>query len=278
MQFYKMHGLGNDFIIIQEQVDDARDYSVLAQKLCHRNTGIGADGLLVVLPSRQADIKMRIINNDGSEANMCGNGIRCFARFVWEQKILTKHEFAVETKAGVIYPHLTVLNDKVTEIRVNMGKPFLKRSQIPMIGPDEAVIAETITEEGEKYTITSLLMGVPHTIIFVDKISNQEVLALGPKIEKHRLFPEHTNVNFVEILNDSEIRVRTWERGAGMTLACGTGCCASVVAAVLNKRTKPEVTVHLGLGDLKIEYAQDGFVYMSGPASYICSGEVELDF
>lgn len=278
MQFCKMHGLGNDFIIIREKVDAGRDYEGLAQKLCNRNTGIGADGILVVLPSKNADIQMRIINNDGSEANMCGNGIRCFARYVFEQGILTKDEFTVETKAGIVSPKLTVINNKVEEIKINMGKPLLKRSKIPMVGPDEEVIAEPINLAGKKYGITSLLMGVPHTIIFVDKIIDTEVEIIGPQLEKHSLFPEHTNVNFVEVLNKSEIRVRTWERGAGLTLACGTGCCASVVAAILNNRTKSKVTVHLGLGKLIIEYAPDGTIYMTGPACYVCSGELHPYF
>lgn len=274
VRFCKMHGLGNDFIIFQEQKDSGRDYSLMAQKLCNRNTGIGADGILVVLPSQCADIKMRIINSDGSEANMCGNGVRCFARYVFESGILAKDEFTIETRAGIVSPKLTIVNNNVEDITINMGRPLLNRSQIPMIGPEGMVVSENLDVDGRNYRITSLLMGVPHTVVFVDKIADIDLQTVGPQIEKHPVFPENTNVNFVEVVNDSEIKVKTWERGAGLTLACGTGSCASVVAAFLNKLTSKKVIVHLALGDLTIEYSDDGLVYMSGPADYVFLGEL----
>ena len=272
MQFCKMHGLGNDFILFQEATDEKKDYSALAKKICDRNTGIGADGILVLLPSQRADVQMRIINSDGSEANMCGNGVRCFARYVFERGVIAKTEFSIETRAGIIHPALTVDGQTVTGIRIDMGEPLLNRSAIPMLGEHDRVVAEEIEVDGCDYTITSLLMGVPHTMVFVGQITDKEVKTLGPKLEKHPLFPEGTNVNFVEVLNEREIKVRTWERGAGPTLACGTGACASVMAGILNRRTDKKVTVHLALGDLLVEYAEDGRVYMSGPAEYAFSG------
>ena len=274
MQFCKMHGLGNDFILLQEGVDAKKDYSALAKKLCDRNTGIGADGILVVLPSRSADVQMRIINSDGSEPDMCGNGVRCFAKYVFEHGLVDDNEFAIETHAGIIRPMLTADNRKVTGIRIDMGEPVLNRSAIPMLGEHDHVVAEEIAVDGRTYTITSLLMGVPHTMIFVDQITEQAVKTLGPKLEKHPLFPEGTNVNFVEVINEREIKVRTWERGAGPTLACGTGACASVMAGILNRRTTSKVTVHLALGDLVVEQAANGRVYMSGPAEYVFDGQL----
>lgn len=274
MHFCKMHGLGNDFIIFQEQAGGERDYSGLAQQLCNRHTGIGADGILIVLPSQQADIRMRIINCDGSEADMCGNGVRCFARYVFENGIVAKSEFSIETRAGIVIPRLTIVNGKVENIRINMGKPLLSRRQIPMLGPEGMVVSENLDVVGKDYRITSLLMGVPHTVIFVDKITDIKLETVGPQIEKNAAFPEHTNVNLVEILNRREIKVKTWERGAGLTLACGTGCCAAAVAAYLNHLTGKTVTAHLSLGDLVVEYCDDGVVYMSGPAQYVFSGEL----
>ena len=274
MQFCKMHGLGNDFIIFQGQAGDEREYPAMAQQLCNRKTGIGADGILVVLPSERADVRMKIINCDGSEAGMCGNGVRCFARYVFECGVVAKNEFTIETEAGIVSPQLTIVNKKVENIRINMGKPLLDRSQIPMIGPKGMVVSENLTVGGRGYRITSLLMGVPHTIIFLDKNTGIQPETIGPQIENHPVFPERTNVNFVEVINRTEIKVRTWERGAGLTLACGTGCCASVVAACLNNLTDKKVIAHLPLGELVIEYSDNGLVYMSGPAEYVFFGEV----
>ena len=217
---------------------------------------------------------MRIINSDGSEPDMCGNGVRCFAKYVFEHGLVDDNEFAIETHAGIIRPMLTADNRKVTGIRIDMGEPVLNRSAIPMLGEHDHVVAEEIAVDGRTYTITSLLMGVPHTMIFVDQITEQAVKTLGPKLEKHPLFPEGTNVNFVEVINEREIKVRTWERGAGPTLACGTGACASVMAGILNRRTTSKVTVHLALGDLVVEQAKDGRVYMSGPAEYVFDGQL----
>jgi diaminopimelate epimerase len=275
MKFQKMHGLGNDFILMDEIDPLKYDLSALAIKLCNRHQGIGADGIILILPSEIADVKMRIINSDGSEADMCGNGIRCFAKYVYDKQINTAKSFTIETGAGVMIPELIVEDGKVLFVKVNMGAPKLERSAIPMTGVAGNVINESLQITGKQYKITSLLMGVPHTIVFADHLSEEDLIAIGKQIENHPSFPKRTNVNFVEVINDHEINVRTWERGAGRTLACGTGSCASAVASSLNNKTGKEVTVHLALGDLFIEWI-DGIVYMTGSANHVFSGEIEI--
>jgi diaminopimelate epimerase len=273
MKFQKMHGLGNDFILLDEIDPSKFDLSSLAVSLCDRHQGIGADGIIIILPSEIADVKMRIINSDGSEANMCGNGIRCFAKYVYDNHIKTDKSFSIETGAGVMIPELIVEDEKVLFVKVNMGAPVFERSAIPMSGVAGNVIDEPLQIAGKELKITSLLMGVPHTMVFVNDIRTPDIVMIGREIEKHPFFPEGTNVNFVEVINDREIKVRTWERGAGSTLACGTGSCASVVAAFLNGKTGKEVTVHLTLGDLLIEWIDEN-VFMTGTANHVFEGEV----
>jgi diaminopimelate epimerase len=275
MKFQKMHGLGNDFILMDEIDPKKYDLKALAIKLCDRHQGIGADGIILILPSEIADVKMRIINSDGSEPEMCGNGIRCFAKYVYDNRINTAKSFIIETGAGVMIPELIVENEKVLFVKVNMGAPQLERSEIPMLGAAGKVINETLQVAGKDYKITSLLMGVPHTIVFIESLEEDELISIGKQIEKHPSFPKGTNVNFVEVINDHEISVRTWERGAGRTLACGTGSCASAVASALNGLTGNEVTVHLALGDLLIE-TKDGSIYMTGSANHVFAGEVDI--
>jgi diaminopimelate epimerase len=206
---------------------------------------------------------------------MCGNGIRCFAKYVYDYQINTAKSFTIETGAGIMIPELIIEDNKVLFVKVNMGAPQLERSQIPMTGAAGTVINEPLHIAGMEYKITSMLMGVPHTIVFADHLGEEDLIMIGKLIEKHPLFTQGTNVNFVEVLNDHEINVRTWERGAGRTLACGTGSCASAVASSLNGLTGKEVTVHLALGDLLIEWI-DGIVYMTGSASHVFEGEVEI--
>ena len=275
MEFLKMHGLGNDFILLTDGYDYDDDFSHAAPLLCNRHTGIGADGIILAAPSNQADIRMRIINADGSEAEMCGNGIRCFASYAYDQALVTKKVFTIETLAGIMKASITTgMDGRAWMVRINMGKPFLERSLIPMEGPDGPVIAEPVDVNGRTYTISSLLMGVPHTVTFVDDLAAIDIHVLGPQFENHRLFPRKTNMNFVQVVDDHTIKVRTWERGAGMTLACGTGSCAAVVASYLNGLTGRNVDVQLLLGTLHIEYDENaGFVYMTGPASTVFKGE-----
>lgn len=275
MLFSKMHGLGNDFIVIDARGKEDLDYNSLAKRMCHRHIGVGADGLLLVLDSDIADIRMRIINSDGSEAEMCGNGIRCFAKYVFERGIVKKDKFKVETLAGIIEPELFVNEYGLVEkVKVNMGKPSFKRKDIPMQGePESDAINTSIEVDGKEYKITSLLMGVPHTILFVDDVEKVDIYTLGPKIEKHEIFPRKTNVNFVQVIDKNNIKVRTWERGAGATFACGTGSCASVIASHINGFTERKANVHLYFGTLEIEWQDDGIVFMTGPAEEVFVGE-----
>ena len=275
MEFIKVHGLGNDFILLEQAAYEGRDLAKLAIRLCDRHTGIGADGLLLVAaPGREdADIRMRIINQDGSEAEMCGNGIRCFAGYVFDQGLVSGTEFRVETKAGVMVPHISAEGGRVKDVKIDMGKPALERQAIPMDGSAGTVLAEKLVlEYGSSYAITSMFMGVPHTMVFVDSLGDELVSSVGRRIEKNPVFPQGTNVNFVVIHGRSKIEVRTWERGAGATLACGTGCCASAVAACLNGYTDRNVTVQVQLGSLQIQYAADETVWMSGPAEIVYRG------
>ncbi|MFR1397023.1 MAG: diaminopimelate epimerase [Megasphaera micronuciformis] len=274
MDFVKMHGLGNDFVFIEDKTGQDKDYTVLARAMCNRHTGIGADGLIVIVDSRVADVRMRIINSDGSEAEMCGNGIRCFAKYVYDSGIIEKKQFTVETPAGIMEPEVTVGADNKAElITINMGRPSFNRSEIPMEGTDGRVLNEDLGVDGENWKITSLLMGVPHTVTYVDDVDSVDIEKIGPLFEKHEAFPKHTNINFAQQMDDRTVKVRTWERGAGATLACGTGSCSVAVASFLNGRTGREVDIQLPLGTLHIEYREeDGNVYMTGPAAVSFTG------
>ena len=274
MDFVKMHGLGNDFVFIEDKTGQDKDYTVLARAMCNRHTGIGADGLIVIVDSRVADVRMRIINSDGSEAEMCGNGIRCFAKYVSDSGIIEKKRFTVETPAGIMEPEITVGADNKAElITINMGRPSFNRSEIPMEGTDGRVLNEDLGVDGENWKITSLLMGVPHTVTYVDDVDSVDIEKIGPLFEKHEAFPKHTNINFAQQMDDRTVKVRTWERGAGATLACGTGSCSVAVASFLNGRTGREVDIQLPLGTLHIEYREeDGNVYMTGPAAVSFTG------
>ena len=274
MKFIKMHGLGNDFVFLDHfSVVADEDYPKLAKKLCHRQFGIGGDGLVVILPSKVADARMRIINSDGSEPEMCGNGIRCFARYVYVQGIVIHNPMRVETLAGVLTIHLNIKEAQVQGVRVDMGEPILRADLIPVLGQGEPVVGETLEVLGETFQYTAVSMGNPHCVIFVEDFATLDFERLGPAIEKHSLFPRKTNVEFIEINSPQEMTMKVWERGAGPTLACGTGACASAVAAVLNHKTERAVTVHLPGGDLLIEWGLDNHVYMTGPATYVFKGE-----
>ncbi|AET70162.1 diaminopimelate epimerase [Desulfosporosinus orientis DSM 765] len=277
MEFIKMHGLGNDFIFLDQMSDSGEEgnanYSELAEKLCHRRFGIGGDGLVVILPSKVADARMRIFNSDGSEPEMCGNGIRCFARYLYDQGIVVSDSMLVETGAGILKPKLFIKDGQVQGVQVDMGEPVLKAELIPVLGEGEPVIGRSIEALGETYLYTAVSMGNPHCIIFVEDYATLDFDRVGPAIEKHSLFPRKTNVEFIQINSPQEITMKVWERGAGPTLACGTGACASVVASVLNHKTERKVTVHLPGGDLFIEWGADNHVYMTGPAAYAFKGE-----
>jgi diaminopimelate epimerase len=254
MLFWKMQGLGNDYIVVDSKKQRISDQQIpkLAKKLCQRRFSIGADGLLLVYPSNVADVKMRIFNADGSEAEMCGNGIRCFSKYCYENGIVLKNPFNVETLSGIKQIWLTIKDSEVYSVKVDMGAPNWERSALSMHGQG-TFINETLEIDNKPYTITCLSMGNPHCIIFVEKVEEFPVNIIGPIVENYKAFPYRTNVAFVQILNRNELKVRVWERGCGETLACGTGTCAAVAAANRLGRVNNNVTVHLLGGDLKVE-------------------------
>jgi len=272
--FSKWHGLGNDFVIVNGFQEKIENFPAMAIEVCDRHTGIGADGLVVVLPSSIADFEMRIFNSDGSEAEMCGNVTRCMARYVYENGLTDKTKITLATKAGIIIPELIFIDDVLSTVKVDMGEPHLTRSEIPMNGNGvEKVIGEVVvTPEGE-YPITCVSMGNPHCVIFVDDITKTDIGAIGPVVEKHNLFPRKTNVEFVQVLSKQKVRMRVWERGAGITMACGTGACATLVAGVLNHKLDRQAVVELDGGELIIEWGLDNHIYMSGPAVEVFRGE-----
>ena len=277
MQFTKWHGLGNDFIIINGMKEPLTDYRQQALAVCNRHFGIGADGLVVILPSAIADFKMRIFNSDGSEADMCGNATRCVARYLYENRLTDKTIITLDTLAGIITPELLFADGKLVTIRVDMGEPKFKRAEIPAAGnPGEQAVNIPFTVDDKTYHITALSMGNPHCIIFVDNINAVNLPFIGPKIETHDLFPRKTNVEFLQIIDRQTIKMRVWERGAGITMACGTGASAALVAAVLNGYTDRKATVKLDGGDLFIEWASNNHIYKSGPAVEVFRGEYLL--
>ncbi|WP_330397440.1 diaminopimelate epimerase [Maledivibacter halophilus] len=274
INFSKMHGAGNDFIVVRAEDINGIDYCVLAKKVCDRHFGIGADGLMVVEESEKYDIKMSYYNSDGSVGEMCGNGIRCFSKFVYEKNIVKKENILVDTLAGVKKIELTIDgNGKVEKILVDMGKPEIKAKAVPVITDKETFINEVIKIEDLSVKVSSILMGVPHTVIFVDEIKEKEVYEIGAKIEKHNIYPQNTNVNFVEIVNRGFIKVDTWERGAGKTLACGTGVCSSVYIAYLLNHVDKRVNVNVPGGKMTIYINNDDEVFMEGTANFICDGK-----
>jgi diaminopimelate epimerase len=272
MKFTKMHGLGNDFIIFENIEKQNIKWEEIAKRVCDRHFGVGADGIMVVESSDIADTKMTIINSDGSIAEMCGNGIRCFSRYVYEKNIVQKDIIKIETLAGIMTAFLKIEDSKVTGIKINMGSPEFEKALIPFSG-QENNLNYSINTGTNNYDASTLLLGVPHTIVYVNNIDNNEIITEGKKIEIMDKFPSRTNVNFVKVIDKNSIEIRTWERGAGLTLACGTGTCASIVASYLNGLTENKVEARLFGGVMFIEY--DGTdVFMEGPAEFICEGNI----
>lgn len=276
LRFAKLHGAGNDFVVVDGTKEPlSEEYlPAVARHTCDRHLGIGADGLILVLSSRSANFRMRMFNPDGTEAEMCGNGIRCFAKYVFDRKMHPDVVVTVETLGGIKTLKLNAAGGKVQTVRVDMGEPRLLRSEIPMKGDNTKVVSEPLRVAGKRMPITCVSMGNPHCVTFVDNVDAYPVEKIGPQIESHPSFPRRTNVEFVEIVNSQEMKMRVWERGAGETLACGTGACASAVAAILNDRTSRKVTVHLRGGDLFIEWLGDNKVFMTGPAEEVFEGKV----
>jgi diaminopimelate epimerase len=275
LNFLKMEGAGNDFIVSHELPAPLALSAELAVRLCDRRRGIGADGLILLFPSKSADFQMRIFNSDGSEAEMCGNGIRCCAVYVKKMKLSGKRTLIFETGAG----HITTEFVKNSAVRVNMGKPVLSAPQVPTMKVSGRVVMEDLHVERMLFKITAVSMGNPHAVIFDEHLTDELVQVWGRKIETHPFFPKKTNVEFVKVISEKEIRLRVWERGCGETPACGTGACASVVAGIINKMLGNIVTVHVAGGDLFVEWdgKETGPVYLTGPANVTFSGSVDIN-
>lgn len=280
MKFSKMHGLGNDYVYVNCFVEPLAgvDLPELARRVSDRNFGIGSDGLILIMPSERADFRMRVFNSDGSEAKSCGNGLRCVSKYVYDHGLTRQTRFSVETLGGIVHPEVVVGTDgKVASVTIDMGEPRLAPAEIPVKWSGDGgqvVINQPLKIEDRTFQLTAVSMGNPHAVIIVDQVRDEDVRRYGPLIEFHEWFPERTNVEFIQIVNRQEILFRVWERGSGVTLACGTGACAAVVAAVLNGKTDRRVTVHLAGGDLSIEWREeDNHVYMTGAAEEVYRGE-----
>ena len=275
MKFTKMHGAGNDYIYIEDFKEQIKTPSKLSIEMSNRNFGVGSDGLILILKSKKADFKMRMFNSDGSESEMCGNGIRCFAKYVYDHKLTDKNKIDIETGGGIKHLELKIKNDLVDSVKVDMGEPVLQRERIPMLGEPGMVINENLhLPDGVTFSITSVSMGNPHVIIFVEDVENFPVTKYGPIIENLDIFPNRTNVEFIQIISSKEVIQRTWERGSGETMACGTGASAVTVAGVLTKQTERKITVHLKGGDLKTEWSEkNNHVFLTGPAVEVYKGD-----
>ena len=275
IKFTKMHGLGNDYVYMDAIHQNIENESSLAQFVSNRNFGIGSDGLILICKSDVADFKMRMFNSDGSEAEMCGNGIRCVGKFVFDKGLTNKTEVKIETLAGIKTLKLNIKEGKVSTARVDMGEPILEPKEIPVISNEDTVKNLEISVEDRNFRFTCVSMGNPHAITFVDDTKNFDVEKYGKVIEVDKNFPRKTNVEFIEVIDKNNIKMRVWERGAGETLACGTGACASTVACILNGLTDRKVNVELLGGTLEIEWnKEDNHVYMTGPAVTVFEGEL----
>ncbi|MGL5786438.1 MAG: diaminopimelate epimerase [Bacteroidales bacterium] len=277
LQFTKMQGAGNDYIYIDGFKEKVTDYRKAAIKLSDRHYGIGSDGLVVILPSESCDFRMRMFNADGSESEMCGNASRCVARYVYEKGLTDKTSITLETGAGTIILNLNLKNNLVEDVTVDMGEPVLTPSLIPVVSEKDIILNEEIELADRIWRMTCVSMGNPHTVLFTSNIKDLNLPVIGPLFENHILFPKRINTEFVEIIDSTTLNMRVWERGAGETLACGTGACAVLVASVLNGYTKREVTIHLIGGDLTIRWDEtDNHVYMTGPAEFVFDGVTNL--
>ena len=277
MKFTKMHGIGNDYVYVNCFEESVKNPAEVSKFVSDRHFGIGSDGLILISPSAIADFRMNIYNADGSQAEMCGNSIRCVAKYVYDYGLTDKTEISVETLAGIKYLRLQVENGKVASVEVNMGAPILEPKEIPVTVEESPVVNVPVEVKGKIYHMTCVSMGNPHAIIFMNNVKDLDIAAIGPYFENHTVFPKRTNTEFVEVLDRNTVNMRVWERGSDETLACGTGACATTVACILNDKTENEVTVHLLGGDLKIRWDREANqVYMTGPATVVFDGEITL--
>ena len=277
MKFTKMHGIGNDYVYVNCFKEEVPDPSQTAIKVSDRHFGIGSDGLILIKPSDVADGKMEMYNADGSQGAMCGNGIRCVAKYMYDYGLTDKTSISVETKSGIKCLDLTVENGKVSTVKVNMGAPILKAADIPVLCDTEQMIDQPVTVDGKEWKMTCVSMGNPHAIIYIEDVKNLDIEKIGPKFENHPIFPDRVNTEFVKVIDRKTVEMRVWERGSGETLACGTGACATAVACILNGLTEDEVTVKLLGGDLTIFWdRKENLVYMTGSATTVFDGEIDL--
>lgn len=277
MKFTKMHGLGNDYVYVncfEEKIDNP---PAVARFVSDRHFGIGSDGLIMINPSKTADFEMEMYNADGSRGEMCGNGIRCVAKYVYDYGLTDKTQISVETLGGIKYLDFTVEDGKVSLVKVDMGKPKLEADRIPIISEREQVIDEPIEVDGKEYHMTGVSMGNPHAVIYVDDVKGLDLEKIGPKFENHERFPKRINTEFVHCIDRQTVEMRVWERGSGETLACGTGACAVAVSSILNNLTDTQVTVKLLGGDLQIEWDREkDRVFMTGPATVVFDGVIDI--
>lgn len=275
MKFTKMHGTGNDYIYIncfEEKIDDPVSLSL---KLSDRHFGIGGDGIIMICPSDTADFKMQMYNADGSEGKMCGNGIRCVAKYVHDRQLTDKKEITVETRSGIKILSLNIENDSVKTVRVDMGEPVILTDDIPVISDTPEFINQPVTANGNVYMMTCVSMGNPHAVTFVDDVASLDLPRLGPPLEKHPMFPDRANIEFIQVIDEKTLKMRVWERGSGETLACGTGACAALVASVLNGKCRRRAKLLLLGGSLDIEWNEiNNHVYLTGPAEFVFDGEI----
>lgn len=277
MKFTKMQGLGNDYVYVNCFEEKIENPSELAVKVSDRHFGIGSDGLILIRPSEVADFRMTMFNADGSESEMCGNGIRCVGKYVYDYGLTDKTEVSVETLAGIKYLKFIIKDGKVDMVTVNMGEPILKPELVPVVGEGDAVIDSPIEVDGKEYKMTCVSMGNPHSVVFVDDVDNFPLHEVGPLFEHHKAFPRRVNAEFCQVIDRTHAKMRVWERGTGETLACGTGTCATAVACILNGKTEDEVTVTLLGGDLIIRWdREENVIYMTGPARVVFDGEIDV--
>ena len=281
MKFTKMQGIGNDYVYVDCTKKELDNPAKISEFVSDRHFGIGSDGLILIKSSDKADFFMEMYNADGSQAEMCGNGIRCVGKFVYDKGLTDKTSITVDTLVGIKYLDLNVVDGKVSSVRVNMGQPILKSELIPVVAQAdcEMFVDESVEVDGETYKVTCVSMGNPHAIVYVDDTDSLPIEVIGPKFENHKIFPRRTNTEFIQIIDRSHLKMRVWERGSGETLACGTGACASLVATVLNGLCDTKATLMLLGGDLEIEWdRENNVVYMEGPATTVFEGEVEIPF
>lgn len=275
MKFTKMHGCGNDYVYVNGFVEKIEDKPAFVKKVSDRHFGVGGDGAIFINPSEEADFEMEMYNADGTRAEMCGNGIRCVGKYVYDKGLTDKTRISIASFGKVKYLDLNVEKGTVSTVRVNMGEPVLKAKEVPVISSMEQSVNEPIVVNGKEYRMTCVSMGNPHAVVFMDHVAELDIAAIGPFFENHKVFPNRTNTEFVEVVDRKHVNMRVWERGTGETLACGTGCCATVVACVLNGLTENKVTVKVLGGEIEIEWdREENLVYMTGPAATVFEGEI----